>query len=112
MCLSMTCCLRVAGKLSPSRVGQNGHDSSCGIFLSSSPEWTALSVLSSSLGAELLWAGVGRTEPACLDGLGGGLLVGVELLSGEVELFSEMCEVSESARTPYLLLDFHISHAF
>ena len=112
MWVSMMCCLIVAGKSSPSWVGQNGHDSSCGMFFSSSPEWTALSLLSSSLGMELLWVGVIRTEPAWLDGLGGGLLVGVELLSGEVVLSSELCEVSESARIPNLLLGFHILHAF
>ena len=108
----MMCCLIVAGRSSPSWFGQNGHNSSCGVFFSSSPEWTALSVLSSSLGVELLWAGVIRTEPARLDGLGGGLLVGVELLSGEVELLSELCEMSESAKIPNLLLGFHRLHAF
>ena len=112
MWLSMRCCLRVTGRFSPSWVGQSGHDSGCGALLSSSPEWTALSVLSSSLGMELSWAGVIRTELAWPGGLGGGLLVGVELLSGEVELSSELCEVSDSAKTANLLLDFHISQAF
>ena len=55
---SMRCCLRVPGLLFSSRVPQNGHDSGCGSSLSSSPEWTALSLLSSSSEVKLPWVGV------------------------------------------------------
>ena len=113
MWVSMMCCLMVAGRSFPSWVGQNGHDSSCGMFFSSSPEWTALSSLSSSLGPRLVLVGVIWIEPPWLDGLEGGLLVGVEALSGEMVPPSELREMSESsAKIPNLLLAFHILHAF
>ena len=95
MWMSIRCCLRVTGRYSSSWVVQNGHDSGCGTSLSSSPEWTALSVLTISITASISgvrssWAGVIRAKLAWLGELGGGLLVVVELLSGEVGLYSEL----------------------
>ena len=56
--------------------------------------------------------GVVVAEPSWLDGLEGGLLVGVEVLAGERVLSSELQETSESsAKIPNLLLVFHVLHA-
>ena len=53
------------------------------------------------------------TEPSWLDGLEGGLLVGVEALTGVRVPSSESLEMSESsAKIPNLLLVFHTLHAF
>ena len=113
MWVSMMCCLTVAGRSFPSWVGQSGHDHGCGVFCSPSPEWTVLSSLSSPLGFRLVLVGVVWIEQSWLDGLEGGLLVGVEALIGEMVPPSELREMSESsAKIPNLLLAFHILHAF
>ena len=111
---SLMCCLMVAGRSFPpwNHTVQSGHDHGCRMFCSSSPEWTALSSLSSPLGFRWVLVGVVWVEPSWLDGLEGGLLVGVEALSGERVPPSELRETSESsAKTPNLLLVLHMLHA-
>ena len=72
-----------------------------------------LSSLLFPLGFRWVLVGVVWVEPSWLDGLEGGLFVGVEELTGEGVLPSELREMSESsARIPYLLLAFHMLHAF
>ena len=120
--MSMRCCLRVTGMLSPSWEVQNGHDSDCGASLSSSPEWTALSELSSSSGVKLSSSGVKLSSSGVrlssssgvkLPGeLGGVLLVGAELLGGEVGLSSGLRGASGLANTANMLLCPNLSHEF
>ena len=115
MWASLMCCLMVVGRSFPpwNHTVQSGHDHGCRMFCSSSPEWTALSSLSSPLGFMWVLVGVVWVEPSWLDGLEGGLLVGVEALIGERVPPSELRETSESsAKTPNLLLVLHMLHAF
>ena len=67
---SMMCCLRDPGLLFSSWDSQNGHDSGCGSSFSSSPEWMALSLLSSSSEVQSPWVGVFGARWAWLGELG------------------------------------------
>ena len=112
MCFSGMCCLRVVcGSFSISS-GQNLHVWGGGVLFSSSPEWTALSSLSSPPGFGWVLVGLVWIELFWLDGLEGGLLVGVEVLIGESGSSSVLWEMWESsAKISNLLLPLILFHA-